>query len=1402
MITHKRRVPSDKHSVIDTRIKIIPSAMEQFKSAGRSKNTVFRTKSPKTVGFCSFWSLSLVWLILSVFVLTASIHAQASQVINTVAGIGTSGYSGDGGPATSAGITYPFGVAYDAAGNIYIADGYNGRVRMVTHSTGIISTLAGGGSTYNLGTGVAATTAALGTPSGVALDVAGNIYICDMGTQLIYKVTASTGIITIVAGNGSYGYAGDGGPATSASLGNPTAIALDAVGNLYFSETSNNVVRKVNVSTGIISTVVGTGTAGYSGNGGPATSATIHGPWGVAVDSTGNIYVSDTGNSSVRKVDASTGLISTVAGVGTHECCVSGEGGPATSAGLWYQTGIAVDGTGNLYIAGGDSEVVQKVSASTGIITTVAGTFEIAGFSGDAGPATSAMLYSPQAVAISPTDNIAIADWANLRIRQITPGAPPNLAGAYKRAITIDHTKVHNTNQTDFPILVSGTYPFLAATTNGGRVLNANGYDIVFTSDAAGQNLLDYEIDTYNPANGTASFWVRIPALSHTTDTTIYMFYGIPNLTASLGNTTGAWRNNYLSVYHLGNGTSVGVTDSGSARYTLAGSAMAGTGIIGGGVAFNGDPGTYLYHDSVPAYPSGQSPVTLEAWVRWAPGANGVADMLGYGGNTAYGSRVAIGSDGTTLWQEFEGYGIASSWSPDGNWHHIVGVYGGGALSATSQLYVDGIPLSVNVNSGTPAITTTEFKIGGIPTVTFADAFNGSLDEVRISSEVRSADWIATEYFNQLSPSTFYSMGSEVGGGQGGGSGNLTCSPSILYTRSNTTCSIGLPSSATAQVTFSLDGQSSAIASPNSLGLFDALIDLSSASVGSHTVAFSYPGDGINPAQSGNTTVMVEAAGTTLPNESMVYQFSITKPDGSSGFAPNGNVLGYFDSVNGMWSQIQYDGLNRLTSARVTPPIMGMQASYFCWSFDSFGNRTGQTLSNQALSSNGTQPCQPASGATSSSSQMQYGSTNQIASGTWQSQQGAYVTGTPSYDANGSMTADLQNQYLYDAEGRVCAVQIPSAPSLPSQMVQYLYDAEGNRIAKGNITQWSCDGDTFSLTNEYVLDQGGEQVTEFDGSPNGGKWIHTNAYAGGRLIATYDNLGVHYQLADWLGTRRAQVSPAGAIEETCQSLPFGDQLNCVQTSLATANDATEHHFTGKERDAESGLDYFGARYYGSNMGRWMSPDWSAKEDPVPYAKLDNPQSLNLYGYVLNNPLSQKDDDGHEIIYADGLKNSQLVRDSVTAILANPNTSSYLSGYVGPNAPNLIIQSGDLGPPTVTTLPNGQTLTTTVQGNTAPDIQTTQMNNDPPQTTLTGATITIDNNTSKGDTPGVMIHESVHAGEAQKNPAQFNKDAKAERGQSHDSRLQEQRANGVRAANEKQIKQQIKQIEKDRKKDQQ
>ena len=206
-----------------------------------------------------------------------------------------------------------------------------------------------------------------------------------------------------------------------------------------------------------------------------------------------------------------------------------------------------------------------------------------------------------------------------------------------------------------------------------------------------------------------------------------------------------------------------------------------------------------------------------------------------------------------------------------------------------------------------------------------------------------------------------------------------------------------------------------------------------------------------------------------------------------------------------------------------------------------------------------------------------------------------------SYDASGNLLSNnLSSNYTYDAEGRLAAVG----------SVAYVYDAAGRRVAKLSGT---------TPTNIYLLGLNGEQVSELDGN---GNWLRSNAYAGGKLLATYTPAGLHFHFTDWLGSRRVQGNVTGTVEETCQSLPFGDSLNC------SGSDSTELHFTGKLRDAESGLDYFGARYYASSLGRFMSPDWSAKAQAVPYAKLVDPQTLNLYGYVGNNPLSKADADGH------------------------------------------------------------------------------------------------------------------------------------------------------------------------------
>ncbi|MGO9538588.1 MAG: HYR domain-containing protein [Limisphaerales bacterium] len=337
-------------------------------------------------------------------------------IITTAAGNGINGYSGDYGQATNASLSLsadadpfaPSGVALDASGNLFIADVDNGRVRKVDNN-GIITTVAGGGH-YGLGDGGAATSASLIGPSGVAVDASGNLFIADTWNNRIREVDPD-GIITTVAGNGSYGYSGDGGQATSASLAGPSGVAVDASGNLFIADTYNNVIRKVD-NNGIITTVAGGGHYGL-GDGGAATSASLVQPSGVAVDAFGNLFIADTYNNVIRKVD-NNGIITTVAGGGHYGL---GDGGAATNASLVQPSGVAVDASGNLFIADTWNNRIREVDPD-GIITTVAGNGSL-NYSGDGGQATSASLAGPSGVAVDASGNLFIADTGNFRIREV-----------------------------------------------------------------------------------------------------------------------------------------------------------------------------------------------------------------------------------------------------------------------------------------------------------------------------------------------------------------------------------------------------------------------------------------------------------------------------------------------------------------------------------------------------------------------------------------------------------------------------------------------------------------------------------------------------------------------------------------------------------------------------------------------------------------------------------------------------------------------------------------------------------------------------------------------------------------------------------------------------------------------
>lgn len=329
-----------------------------------------------------------------------------SQNIYTIAGSGLQGNGGDGGPAISAALDMPYGIALDALGNIYVSDAQCSCVRKID-AAGIINTIAGtpGFSGYS-GDGGQATSAQLGAPMGILINASGNIYIADNG--IIRKID-NTGVITTIAGAGTSTV--DGVLASSSQLNSVCSLAIDGSGNIYLNDGSR--IRKINTS-GIINTVAGNGTFGYSGDGGLATSAQLYGPTAITLDGSGNLYIADGNKNCIRKVNTS-GIISTIAGTGIGG--YSGDGGPAISAQLGNPKGIAVDNFGNIYVSDND-RLIRKVNAS-GIISTFSGTIVVAGYSGSGIPAYGAGLNFPMQMTTDALGNLYFCDRDNHRAREI-----------------------------------------------------------------------------------------------------------------------------------------------------------------------------------------------------------------------------------------------------------------------------------------------------------------------------------------------------------------------------------------------------------------------------------------------------------------------------------------------------------------------------------------------------------------------------------------------------------------------------------------------------------------------------------------------------------------------------------------------------------------------------------------------------------------------------------------------------------------------------------------------------------------------------------------------------------------------------------------------------------------------
>lgn len=468
--------------------------------------------------------------VLLLFTLNLAVAFEVSAqtgVLGLAAGNGASLYSGDNVPATQTAVGLPYQVAFDNSGNLYIADTANSLIRKVDSASGIITTVAGGGQG---GDGSLAVNAALNSPCGVRVDAANNIYISESclvatsgsggGTATvnrIRRVDAVSGIITTIAGNGTGGYSGDGGPATSASLYVPSGMAIDSAGNLFIADSQNHRVRKVSAATQVITTVAGNGVGGFAGDGGLATQASLNVPTAVALDGAGNLYISDALNFRIRKVNAATGIISTVAGNGASG--YNGDGLPATAASLYFPLDIAVDSAGNFYIADGSNQRIRAVNAATGSISTLVGGGSAA--PADGAQASAVALNQPAGLALGPDGKLY---FSNRQSNQVFRIALPVNAAPTTTSLTASPNPATTQQSITFtatvsPATATGSVTFLNAGNAFATVTLSNGVaSVTVSAPAAGTYSLTAQ---YTGAAGFASSASTVVTLSVKNATTL-----------------------------------------------------------------------------------------------------------------------------------------------------------------------------------------------------------------------------------------------------------------------------------------------------------------------------------------------------------------------------------------------------------------------------------------------------------------------------------------------------------------------------------------------------------------------------------------------------------------------------------------------------------------------------------------------------------------------------------------------------------------------------------------------------------------------------------------------------------------------------------------------------------------
>ncbi|MGA8541842.1 MAG: Ig-like domain repeat protein [Terriglobales bacterium] len=449
----------------------------------------------------------LIWIGLGVAALARPSGPSLQNIVRLVQR--SNGSNGSGQESTGFPIALPEAMAYDGAGNLYIADAA-GDVVLMLDTSGILTTVAGTGEQGFGGDGASATAAQLDTPTGLAVDANGNLYISDAHNDRIRKV--SGGIITTIAGSGVTGFAGDGASALLAELSLPGAITVDNGGNVYFADTNNHRIRKIAASNGFISTIAGNGAQGYLGDGGAATAANLDSPRGITADAAGNVYISDTNNERIRKIDLN-GIITKIAGTGS--AAFGGDSGAATAAALARPVGLGIDAQGNLYIADSNNQRIRMIASSS--ISTVVGD-GLQGFSGNGGPATSASLNEPDALAINPGGTLALGDTDNEVVREVSAGSINTGAGSgpantVSLQLSGPASDTYGTGSVMATVLNGSTPTGMVSLLEAGNVVASGALSngtVSLTTATVGAGVHDlvasYGGDTHNPATVSGLF--------------------------------------------------------------------------------------------------------------------------------------------------------------------------------------------------------------------------------------------------------------------------------------------------------------------------------------------------------------------------------------------------------------------------------------------------------------------------------------------------------------------------------------------------------------------------------------------------------------------------------------------------------------------------------------------------------------------------------------------------------------------------------------------------------------------------------------------------------------------------------------------------------------------------------